>query len=78
MLDVKRGGDMTYEAELAASWREEIERMKTAIPLWESGRMQAYHNDVDVTGQHVANLLRMIENLEKALVILGSKAGAST
>lgn len=69
---------MTYKTELAASWREEIERMKTAIPLWESGRMHAYHNDVDITDQHIANLRRMIENLEKALLILDGTGCAST
>ena len=67
---------MSYPEQLAAEWRLEIDRMKAAIPLWESGQMHVFHNQVEVTQEHIENLHRMIAALEEALPILERPQGA--
>lgn len=66
---------MSYQTDLAARWRQEIEQMEASIKLFEAGELRLTINYVDVSDQHVADLHRMIAELEKAIPILeGSSA----
>jgi hypothetical protein len=64
---------VSLNRELAAKWLVEVEQLEERAAYWETGKLRAYENDVDVTNEQAPMLRRNAQALREAIVILESE-----
>ena len=63
-----------YAQELARSWQYEIPDIERQIARFEAGEMRVLHNGIDVSKEHVAQLKRSLDNLQRAIAIIQGRS----
>jgi hypothetical protein len=61
-----------FKDELAAKWRAEIEELEERAGCWETGKLRAFANGVEVTAEKGPMLLRHAAAVREALAMLES------
>lgn len=63
---------MKFKEEMAAKWRAEIEELEKRAAYWETGKLRAFANGVEVTDEQGPMLRRHAAAVREALSMLES------
>ncbi len=64
---------MSLKSEMAAKWRAEVEALDERARHWETGKLRAYMDGVDVTEEQAPMLRRHADALREAVALIESE-----
>jgi hypothetical protein len=61
---------VSFSEHMAAKWRTELDELEKRAEYWETGKLRAYENGVEVTDEQAPMLRRHAEALREAIAMI--------
>lgn len=64
---------MSFAGHMAAKWQTQLDELENRAEYWETGKLRAYTNGVEVTDEQAPMLRRHAEALREAIAMIDTR-----